>query len=68
MPLKIRQLKADLKRAEFVSRSSKGSHTFWEHPQFPNLFITISGHDGDDAQKYQVQDVRKILMQLGGRK
>lgn len=68
MPLKIRQLKADLKRAGFVSRSAKGSHTFWEHPQFPDLFITISGHDGDDAQKYQVRDVRKILMQLGGRK
>ena len=67
MPLKVRQLKADLRKAGFVSRSAKGSHTFWEHPRFPDLSITISGHDGDDAQKYQVRDVRKILMQLGGR-
>jgi predicted RNA binding protein YcfA (HicA-like mRNA interferase family) len=68
MPLKIRQLKAELRKAGFVSRSAKGSHTFWEHPQFPDLFITISGHDGDDAQRYQERDVCKILLKVGGKK
>lgn len=67
MPRKIRQLKADLKKAGFVFRPGKGSHTFWEHPQHPDLFITISGQDGDDAQRYQERDVQKLLMQLGGR-
>lgn len=66
MPSKIRQLKADLRKAGFLSRSAKGSHTFWEHPQFPDLFITISGHDGEDAQRYQIRDVQKILLQVGG--
>jgi hypothetical protein len=43
-------------------------NAFWEHPQFPDIFITISGHDGDDVQKYQERDVRKILLRIGGRK
>jgi hypothetical protein len=41
--------------------------TCWEHLQFPELMITISGHDGDDAEKYQVKDVQRILKELGGR-
>jgi predicted RNA binding protein YcfA (HicA-like mRNA interferase family) len=61
MPPKIRQLKATLSKAGFVSRSAKGSHTYWEHSQNPDLYITISGNDGDDAEKYQVRDVKKII-------
>ncbi len=61
MPPKIRQLKAELSRAGFISRSAKGSHVYWEHSNYSDLYITISGHDGDDAQKYQERDVRKLL-------
>jgi predicted RNA binding protein YcfA (HicA-like mRNA interferase family) len=68
MPPKIRQLKASLKKAGFISRSAKESHTFWEHLQFPDLMITISGHDGNDAEKYQVKDVQRILKELEGRR
>ena len=68
MPPKIRQLKAELAKAGFISRAAKGSHTYWEHPKYPDLYITISGHNGDDAQKYQERDVKKLLKEVEKRK
>ncbi len=65
MPVKIRKLKAILTSAGFVQRPAKGSHTMWVHPAFPNSSITISGKDGDDAQKYQIKDVQNALKQVG---
>ncbi|TMC19936.1 MAG: type II toxin-antitoxin system HicA family toxin [Chloroflexi bacterium] len=65
MPQKIRQLKAALARAGFTQRPAKGSHTMWVHPAFPGSSVTISGKDGDDAEKYQVKDVRHALKKLG---
>ncbi len=68
MPLKIRELKVKLRRAGFVQRSAKGSHTRWKHPLLPAVQVTISGHDGDDAKPYQeddVEDALKALEQLG---
>jgi predicted RNA binding protein YcfA (HicA-like mRNA interferase family) len=61
MPRKIRQLKAALSKAGFISRAAKGSHTYWEHRQNPDLYITLSGKDGDDAEKYQEREVSKII-------
>ena len=49
MPRKIRELKADLRRAGFQESSGKGSHTRWEHPLLPDRH-TVSGRDGDDAK------------------
>ena len=66
MPPKVRQLKADLSKAGFVKRSGKGSHTIWYHPAFPGLSVTISGKDGDDAERYQIRDVQNVLKKLGG--
>jgi predicted RNA binding protein YcfA (HicA-like mRNA interferase family) len=63
MPVKIRQLKAALLKAGFTRRSAKGSHTYWEHSQNPDLYVTLSGHDGDDAQRYQEREVRKIIQE-----
>ena len=63
MPRKIRQLKADLRKAGFISRSAKGSHTYWEHSQNPDLYTTVSGKDGDDAAKYQEQEVKKLIQE-----
>ena len=63
MPKKIRELKAMLHKAGFTSRPGKGSHTFWVHPALIDR-ITISGADGDDAQRYQEAAVRSILRKL----
>jgi predicted RNA binding protein YcfA (HicA-like mRNA interferase family) len=65
MPLKIKKLKAALLRAGFYSRSAKGSHTIWRHPSDPSIRVTLSGKDGDDAQPYQIDDVRDALRKVG---
>jgi predicted RNA binding protein YcfA (HicA-like mRNA interferase family) len=63
MPRKIRQLKADLRAAGFMveTRRGKGSHAVWQHPQVTEAFVTLSGHDGDDAKRYQDDQVRKAI-------
>ena len=65
MPVKIRKLKAALSQAGFYSRSAKGSHTVWRHPALPTVRVTLSGKDGDDAQHYQIDDVRDALRKVG---
>ncbi|MEA5470979.1 type II toxin-antitoxin system HicA family toxin [Spirulina sp. 06S082] len=64
MPQKIRELKTRLKKAGFIYRSAKGSHTRWYHPLLPNDPITLSGKDGDDAKKYQEKEVNQKLVKL----
>lgn len=66
MPPKIRQLKASLTKAGFVWRPGKGSHTVWTHLALPELEVTLSGNDGNDAKPYQVRDVQKALKYLEG--
>ncbi len=67
MPPKIRQLKAQLKKAGFSSRPGKGSHIVWEHPILPQVRVTIAGQDGDDAKRYLVEEVQNALDQLKGK-
>jgi predicted RNA binding protein YcfA (HicA-like mRNA interferase family) len=71
VPRKVRQLKADLRRAGFSLRATEGSHTSWKHPRLPAVKVVISGNDGNDAQPYQERDVREALAALrevsGGR-
>ena len=67
MPPKVRQLKAQLKKAGFSSRPGKGSHTVWEHPILPRVRVTIAGKDGDDAKQYLVEEVQSALDQLKGK-
>lgn len=64
MPPKIRQLKAKLKKAGFTERKAKGSHTAWKHPHVPGTGVTIAGHDGEDAQSYQIKQVEKAIRQV----
>jgi predicted RNA binding protein YcfA (HicA-like mRNA interferase family) len=64
VPRKIRELKADLQREGFMSRTAKGSHTFWAHDLLPDRRVALSGHDGDDAQRYQEREVRAALHAL----
>jgi hypothetical protein len=64
VPPKVRELRARLRREGTDCRPAKGSHTVWTHPLLPGESVTISGNDGDDAQPYQVRDVRKFLEKL----
>ena len=52
MPKKIRELRSQLRKAGFTLDPGKGSHGNWSHPLLETPF-TISGNDGDDAQRYQ---------------
>lgn len=61
MPEKIRKLKAKLRKAGFVERPAKGSHTFWYDPSNPANHLLLAGHDGDDADKYKIKDVSDAL-------
>ncbi|AOX01612.1 hypothetical protein BJP34_21150 [Moorena producens PAL-8-15-08-1] len=63
MPKKIRELKSMLKKAGFSYRSGKGSHTVWSHPLL-NYSLTLSGKDGEDANKYQEKAVKNVLIDL----
>lgn len=55
MPRKVRELIADLIRAGFVERAGRGSHRNLLHPA--GVRITLSGRPGDDAKRYQEQEV-----------
>ena len=63
MSKKIRELKAILRKAGFVQRSGKGSHTVWSHPDLSDK-IVLSGQDGDDTKPYQERDVQAVLGKL----
>jgi predicted RNA binding protein YcfA (HicA-like mRNA interferase family) len=63
MAKKIRELKAMLLKAGFTYRSGKGSHTVWSHPQL-EYSLTLSGKDGNDADRYQEKDVRNALRDI----
>ena len=64
MPRKIRQLKADLRKAGAHQVSQEGSHTKWKHPLVAASALILSGHDGDDAKPYQEKAVRDLLQQI----
>jgi predicted RNA binding protein YcfA (HicA-like mRNA interferase family) len=61
MPRKIRQLKADLRKAGAYQASQEGSHTKWKHSLVPESMLILSGHDGEDAKPYQERAVRDLL-------
>lgn len=52
MPRKIRELKKALKKAGFACKRIRGSHERWIHPELPELPVTISGKDDQDAKRY----------------
>ena len=64
MPPKVRELNGQLRKQGLVWRPGKGSHKVWYHPRFPEIEVTISGQDGDDAKAYQVLKVREALAKL----
>lgn len=64
MPRKIRQLKADLRKAGAYQVSQEGSHTKWKHPLVSTITVVLSGHDGDDAKPYQEKVVRTLIQKI----
>ena len=60
MPKKIRELKAELRRAGFRWRPGKGSHTIWEHP-LAEKAVVLSGADGRDARRYHESQVEEQI-------
>jgi len=62
MPRKIRQLISDLKQAGFTLDRQKGSHRQFKHSEWQGV-ITISGGEGDDAQRYQEKQVTQAVAQ-----
>ena len=57
VPVKIRKLKSDLRKAGFLERSAKGSHTRWYYQHDKSITVTLAGNDGKDAQRYQIEQV-----------
>jgi predicted RNA binding protein YcfA (HicA-like mRNA interferase family) len=70
VPRKVRELIAELIRAGFVDRGGKGSHRNLLHPA--GVRITLSGRLGDEAKRYQEQEVAQRIAAArtknGGRK
>ena len=64
MPPKIRELKAELRKAGFTTRPGKGSHTNWYHSLLPGKKITLAGNDGTDAKPYQEKEIHEALEML----
>lgn len=64
MPRKIRQLKADLRKAGARLVHEEGDHEKWKHPLVPDLYVELAGKDGADAKPYQERDVRKLLRRV----
>jgi predicted RNA binding protein YcfA (HicA-like mRNA interferase family) len=63
MPRKIRELKAELRKAGAHQVSQEGSHTKWKHPLVPEG-ISLAGHDGKDAKSYQEKQVNTLLQKI----
>ena len=61
MPVKIRKLKSELSKAGFLYRPGKGSHTHWYYHRDRSIKVSLAGKDGDDAQKYQLDDVYEAI-------
>lgn len=61
MPRKLRELRADLRRAAFAIDRTTGSHETWESRFDSSIRVTVAGQDGADAKPYQEKAVRKAI-------
>ncbi len=66
MPRKIRELIRDLERAGFVNKSGKGSHRKFKH--LSGTMVILSGGLGDDAHRYQEDNVATGLQKVKNEK
>lgn len=65
MPIKIRELKAQIEREGFIylPKRGKGSHERWRHPLLGKT-LTIPGKDGDDVARYLEKQLAALLNEL----
>ncbi|HAC63231.1 MAG TPA: hypothetical protein DCF68_06730 [Cyanothece sp. UBA12306] len=63
MPKKIRELKQMLRKAGFIQKPGKGSHTNWTHFLYSGR-VTVSGKDKTDAKPYQEKEVIKAIQEV----
>ncbi len=61
MPRKLRELRADLRRAGWGIDRQAGSHQIWKHPLVFGVEVNLAGRDGADAYPYQERDVREAV-------
>jgi len=66
MPLRVHELKSQLRKAGFEQRPGKGSRTIWTHPDLPGERLTISGSDDDLDGRCQEEAIRKAISRLLG--
>ncbi len=59
--MKNRELRTLLRQLGFQFRQHGGSHQIWTHPVQHRCRVTLCGHDGDDAPKYQEARVKKFV-------
>jgi hypothetical protein len=64
VPRKLRELRADLRRAGFVQDHQTGSHQVWKHALLPGVSANLAGRDGADAKLYQEREVAEALRRL----
>ena len=60
MPKKVRELRADMRRAGWSITRQRGSHETWYHPLI-TVPVVLAGKDGDDADGYQEREVRAAI-------
>jgi len=62
---KIRELIANLKKADFyeISGAGKGAHRKYTHNDYYGA-VTISGSLGDDAKPYQEKQVKQAIEEI----
>ena len=65
MATRIRDLEAEMKRHGFLQRPGKGSHRVWWHPRGTRR-VAISGKGRDDADHYQIKQVREAIAEIEG--
>lgn len=58
--MKLRELRAVLRRSGFTARCNGGSHEVWESVLQPGCVIVLAGQDGKEAHRYQVKKVRQL--------
>ena len=63
MPPKVRHLISLLEENGFVHRRGKGSHENYSHSKCSKI-VTISGKPGDDAQQYQIKQVKEAINEV----
>ncbi len=62
--MKLRELRAVLRRSGFTARCNGGSHEVWESTSQPGCVIVLAGQDGKEAHKYQRKKVLKVCTGL----